>query len=279
MKSKMNIPAFVILGFLIGSLASSTHADSQAGMLAKQLANPLASMISVPLQYNYDAGYGPADASRAVLNIQPVIPFNAGHFRVLSRTIVPLVNAEGLGTDGSDLSGVGDMTQSFFVTPARPMKGGWLVGIGPVAQFPIGSDHLLTTDKWSLGPTAIVVRQGKNWTYGALTNHMWSIAGNGERSRVSTTYMQPFINYIAPTHTTLAINLEASRDWNSDTWSVPLNAMINQLLKVGSQPISVFVGVRYWCSSTEVGPDGWGIRSGITLLFPTKRPPTPQRSR
>lgn len=252
--------------------AAPTPAGAAAHELARKVANPLASLVSVPIQYNADDGIGPFDASRTTVNLQPVVPVSLGTeapVRLISRTVLPLVWAEG-GPSFADVSGVGDVTQSLFVTNARPTRAGWTLGLGPVAQLPTGSDARLTTDRWSVGPTAIAVRQSGPWTYGAMANHLWSAGGDGPD--VSTTFVQPFVNYIAHTHTTFALNTEASHDAIAGTWSVPVHVIVNQLLKVGPQPMSVFVGVRWWADGPEQGPEGLGWRAGTTLLFPTSRP-------
>jgi len=238
--------------------------------LARKVANPLASLISVPLQYNVDGGIGPFDVERTTLNVQPVVPISLGsrsRWRLISRTVVPIVDVEG-GPFGGGVSGVGDVTQSVFVTPIAPTRGGWMLGLGPVVQMPVGSEPGLTTDRWSAGPTAIAVRQSGPWTYGVLANHLWSVGGEGG-SPASNTFAQPFVNYVTRTRTTFALNTEANRDWQAEAWSIPVNAIVNQLMKLCPQPMSVFVGARYWVESPEHGPEGWGLRVGTTLLFPT----------
>ena len=51
-------------------------AQNESGELAKELQNPLAHLISVPMQLNYDKDIGPnEDGALWQLNIQPVYPF------------------------------------------------------------------------------------------------------------------------------------------------------------------------------------------------------------
>src|SRR5258708_4101954 len=66
-----------------------------AAELAKKLGNPVASLISVPIQNNWDFGIGSASAMRYTANIQPVIPFSLNtNWNLITRTIVPVIYAE-----------------------------------------------------------------------------------------------------------------------------------------------------------------------------------------
>ncbi|MBI5041838.1 MAG: transporter, partial [Gammaproteobacteria bacterium] len=109
--------------------------------MAKQLQNPIAALISLPLQYNWDTGIGTADADRSTLNVQPVIPFDLNtDWNLISRTIVPLIDADASVAGGDDHSGVGDVVQSLFFSPKAPTAGGWIWGVGPVFLLPTASD-------------------------------------------------------------------------------------------------------------------------------------------
>lgn len=53
--------------------------------------------------------------------------------------------------------------------------------------------------------------------------------------------------------------------------AVPLNLTVSKVTLLGNQLLSVGAGARYWASSPEGGPHGWGGRLVVTLLFPTRR--------
>jgi len=165
-------------------------------------------------------------------------------------------------------SGLGDVVQSFFFSPKAPTAGGWIWGAGPVLLLPTGTDDLLSAKKWGAGPTAVMLKQQSGWTVGALANHIWSFAGDSERADVSATFVQPFLSYTTPTAWTFTLNTESTYDWKASQWSVPVNALVTKVTKVGGQLISVGGGLRYWADSPEGGPQGLGYRAVLTLLFP-----------
>jgi hypothetical protein len=240
-------------------------ADSDAE-LAKKTQNPVASLISVPLQNNWDFGIGPADAMKYTLNIQPVIPVSiTKDTNLIIRTIVPVIYQEATVAGGDSHSGLGDTTQSFFISPVKPVDG-WIVGAGPVFLYPTGA-QALGTEKWGAGPTAVVLKQESGWTYGILANHLWSFAGPSGRQDVNATFLQPFAGYTTKTYTTLTLNTESTYDWVNRQWTVPINLMLSQLLKIAGQPISLQAGYRYYADAPDGGPD-WGLRFTVSLLFP-----------
>jgi hypothetical protein len=247
--------------------STATNAHAEAAALVTKLQNPVSDLINAPIQNNWDFGIGPANAARYTANIQPVIPLSVSEdWNVITRTILPVIHAESPLEGGQDKSGLGDILQSFFVSP-KEGPGGWIFGAGPALLYPSATDDVLGAGKFGLGPTAVALRQSHGWTYGALANHVWSVAGEGGRPDVNATFVQPFVSYTAKTLTTFALNSESSRDWERDQWTVPLNLMVNQLIRIGKQPVQLQVGGRYYAEKPEGGPD-WGLRFTVIFLFP-----------
>jgi hypothetical protein len=237
--------------------------------LAKKLSNPVASLISVPLQFNHDENIGAADGRRSFVNVQPVIPISISQdWNLISRTIVPLIDQKDIAGPSGSQSGVGDIVQSLFFSPKAPTASGLIWGAGPVLLLPTATDELLGSEKWGLGPTAVVLTQRGPWTYGALANHIWSVGGKSDRADISATFVQPFLSYTTKSATSFGLNTESTYDWKSNRWTVPINATVGQVLKLGNQLIQVGGGVRYWAQSPASGPEGWGYRIQLTFLFP-----------
>lgn len=252
---------------LVMTAVTCVHAEDAD--LAKQLSNPVASLISVPFQFNYDRGYGPNDGNREVLNIQPVVPITLNaDWNVISRTIMPVIWQNDIAGPSGHQFGFGDITQSFFFSPSKPTESGIIWGAGPVFLIPTGTNDLLGADKWGAGPTIVVLKQDGPWTFGALANHIWSFAGDEDRPDVSNTFLQPFISYTTHDAWTFSLNTESTYDWKSEEWSVPINFQVSKLVKFGAQPVSLSAGARYWATAPENGPEGWGVRVGMTFLFP-----------
>jgi hypothetical protein len=238
-----------------------------ASDLAKKLSNPIASMISAPFQFNYDTGLGETDADRWILNIQPVFPFELNEdWNLISRTILPVIDLESPTVGGNDVSGTGDIVQSFFFSPKAPTKSGWIWGVGPVLSIPIGKDEF-TADQWGVGPTFVALKQQGPWTYGALFNHVWGIDAPSDRESTENTFLQPFVAYVTPNAWTFNVLTESSYDWNTEQWTVPVIANVSKLTHIGKQPVSFQVGYRHYFDTPPGGPD-WGLRFAVTFLFP-----------
>ncbi|MEQ1578076.1 MAG: transporter [Hyphomicrobium sp.] len=240
--------------------------------LAKKLSNPIASLISVPLQFNYDGHIGPdRDGEKVTLNIQPVIPISLNQdWNLISRTIVPVVWQDDIFPLAGEQTGLSDTVQSLFFSPKQPTNG-VIWGVGPVILLPTGTDKLLSTEKWGAGPTAVMLTQQNGWTLGVLANHIWSFAGEDVRADVSSTFLQPFVSYTTPDAWTFSLNTESTYDWTAEAWSVPVNFNVSKLLMIGKQPVSLGGGVRYWAESPDAGPHDFALRSTLTFLFPTSQ--------
>jgi hypothetical protein len=261
----------ITLAAIIASCAIPAHAEEEnAAELAKKLANPIASLISVPLQYNYDE-YGGLNDGAAVsrLNIQPVIPISISEkWNLITRTIVPLVDQNDFPLAAMNESGLGDITASQFFSPKAPTARGWIWGVGPVELLPTASDDMLGGEQWGVGPTAVALKQTGPWTIGFLTNHIWSVAGDDDRADINATFLQPFVSYVTKTKTTFGLNMESTYDWEGEQWSVPVVAQVAQLFKIGPQILQFSVAAKYWAEAPDDGPDGWGFRAQLTFLFP-----------
>lgn len=274
MKSKIAPPARITIAATVLAMSGMhLRAEEPAGAasdddLAMQLVNPVASLISMPLQNNFDWGAGPdGDGFQYRINIQPVIPFTLNeHWNLISRTILPYIDQEDVIGNTSQ-AGFSDTVQSLFFSPKSPTAGGWIWGAGPAFLLPTASDDLLGTEKWGTGPTAVFLRQENGWSYGMLANHIWSFAGEDSRDEVNATFLQPFLTYTTDTHTTLSLNTESSYDWVNSQWTMPINLGVSQLLKIGGSPIQFQLGGRYYAETPDNGPD-WGLRFTVTFLWP-----------
>jgi hypothetical protein len=255
--------AFV--GILTAALPSGARAQNDD--IQKQLSNPIASLTVVPIQSNFDFNIGPArDGYRVTNNLQPVIPFKLNEqLTLVVRTILPVIAQGDVFPGAGSQAGFGDTLQSFFFVPSS--TGGFTWGIGPALQYRTGTDPLLTTGKWAAGPTLVALQQSGPWTIGILTNHIWSFAGDADRSEVNNTFLQPFIAYAASGGWTYTVNSQSNYDWIARQWSIPILFQISKLTEMGHQPISLAAGIKYWEQSPDSGPHGFGGLLSVSFIF------------
>jgi hypothetical protein len=280
----------------LAAVSESSAEASEADKLAKQLANPISSLISVPFQANEDWGFGPSgNGYKFTLNIQPVIPISISKdWNLIVRTIFPIVSQHDLffipnlpknsplQPQNRSQDGLSDTLQSFFLSPKKPGPFGLIWGIGPALLYPTGTQDLLGSGTFSIGPTFVALEQTGPWTVGVLMNQIWSILIEEHRSSLSQMFVQPFIAYTTGTHTTFTIDTESTANWDASSidgkWTVPLIFQISQILKIGKQPISIQIGGKYYADTPRYGPN-WGVRFNFTLLYPTgKRPEHAERT-
>jgi len=151
----------LVPSFAQGQQTAQPAADDSAA-LAKKLANPISDLVSLPMQFNWEQNVGPSKQTRFVLSIQPVMPFALSQdWNLIMRVIVPLVSQPPLFDGGMPAFGVGDIFASFFFSPS---SGGVTWGVGPAISLPSTTIPTLGTEKWSAGPTVVVLKQTGPWT-------------------------------------------------------------------------------------------------------------------
>jgi hypothetical protein len=260
---------FASLQFVRAESPSSDAEESDAE-IAQELSNPLADLMSIPFQMNYDRDIGPLDdGSKLQTNIQPVIPFHLNaDWNLISRTIMPVIYQDDIFPGAGSQFGLGDINLSLFLSPKRPTSGGITWGIGPVLLLPTATDELLGAKKWGAGPTAVALMMRGPWTIGMLGNHLWSYAGDSDRQDISNTLVQPFAAYTWPSAWTVSVQSESTYNWKTEKWSIPINAAVSKLVRWGKLPVSLQGGVGYWTKSPETGPEGFRFRLQVTFVLP-----------
>jgi len=246
--------------------AAATNSDA----LRKAAQNPVASLISVPVQNNNSFGIGPDGRVQDVLNLQPVVPIKVSEkWNVITRTIIPIIYQPTVSQPvNQGAYGFGDLSPSFFLSPAKSGKIIW--GAGTAIVLPTATNPFLGQGKWSAGPTVIVLAQPGKWTLGGLVNNVWSFAGQSSRSDVNQMVFQYFINYnlkhgwYLTWQPTLTANWEAS---NGGRWVVPFGGGVGRIMKLGFQPVNVTTQF-YGNAVHPVGASPWGMRLQIAFLFP-----------
>lgn len=264
---KKKIYLFAALAFGLG-LNAQQEDDAE---LAKQLSNPIASLISLPLQNNVDYGIGSNNGTRNTMNIQPVVPIKlSNNLNLIGRMVLPVVTQYNITSEGDKQNGLSDAVLSAFISPSKS-KNGFTWGVGPVFLIPTGTNDYLTTKKFGVGPTAVALRQSNGWTYGALANQIWSVAGSSKRDDVSQMFFQPFVTYNWKSGAGVGCNMELTENWKGNTTTVWLNPIISGVTSLGKQKISLVLGPRFNLAAPDGQKADWGWRAVLIFLFPKSK--------
>jgi hypothetical protein len=254
--------------------AEKPDTKASAGDLAKATQNPVASLISVPLQNITDFNIGPLDRDRnTVIQFQPVIPIQLSeNWNLITRTIGALVFQPNIAQPNQGTFGLNDINPSFFLSPANPGKLIW--GAGPTFLIPTATDNVLGTGKFSIGPSVVALVQPGKWTLGVLVSNLFSVAGPSNRANVNAFTLQYFINYNLKKgyYVTLAPIITAN--WNApsgNVWLVPVGGGIGRIMRLGFQPVNVSVQAYGNAKRPDNFPSPtWQLKFQIAFLFPKK---------
>ena len=269
---KFYLPAvsvFVLTALLALTLYAETPEKIDYETLGKKLQNPLANLIIVPFENNFESGLGPEkDGFRYRLRFQPLIPVSLNEdWLLILRPIVPVVFQNNVvGKTGQ--AGLEDIELEPFVSPKELWPAGLFWGVGPIFLFPSASKALMGSEKSGLGPNGVVLKQSGPWTAGILAHHMWSYAGNDKREDIDSTYLQPFAAHTSKTGFSITASSETTYDWKDEEWTFPVIAGANQVFSIDGNFINIGLQGIYY----PVAPSGeakWGIRLTIKLLYPS----------
>ena len=249
----------------------STVSQSEAAELASELTNPLADLMILPIQVNYDEDIGPQDDGWKVqTNVQPVIPFHLSEdWNLITRTIIPVTHQEDIFPGAGSQFGLGDTLLNLFFSPVEPTSNGIIWGAGPMLLLPTATDSLLGSEKWGAGPTTLVLKKRGSWTAGFLASRIWSFAGDSDRRDVNSSQVQPFAAYTWPNSAwSASIQSESVYDWKAEEWSIPVNLTLAKLVWWGRLPVRLQAGIGYWVDSKESGPEGFRSQFQLNFVLP-----------
>jgi len=259
----------IIVGSILAFMVSSAHAEGpNQEDLAKAAQNPIANMISLPLQNNINTGIGPDDETQNILNIQPVFPFSVSEdWNIITRTILPVISQPEFMAGGDKVNGLGDLNFTTFLSPSEASSLTW--GIGPTVIMPTATDDTLGPDKWSGGLAIIALGMPGNWVVGGLVSNVWSFAGSGDNDINFFTF-QYFINYNLPNGWYLTSAPIITANWEADNgqqWTVPFGGGFGKIIKWGKQPVNAQLSAYNNVESPDNGAD-WQFRIQLQFLFP-----------
>jgi hypothetical protein len=256
-----------------GALPAWAQESSAQGTseIAKQAQNPIASVISVPLENDFNPHTGIDKEDSYVLEMKPVVPFRLSNdWNLIARTIIPIIQAPDLSPTIHGTSGLGDVQTSLFFSPAKVGKIIW--GAGPVISLPTATEDILGTKKVSIGPTAVALSIQGHWLFGTLVQNLFSVAGPSARPDVNQMLMQPFVNYNMRHGWYLTSSPIITSNWqvnSNNRWTVPMGGGVGRIVHFGKLPVNAYT--QFFRNVER--PDGttsWSARFQMQFLFPKR---------
>jgi hypothetical protein len=241
--------------------------------IAKAAQNPIAHMISVPLENDFYPQTGINKENEYVLEIKPVVPIPlSSDWNLITRTIIPVIQTPDLTAEIKGTSGLGDIQESLFFSPTKAGLGGVIWGAGPAISVPTATEHIYGTGKTSIGPTLVVLKSQGHWLFGSLVQNLWSVeAGPRDRPAVNQMLLQPFVNYNLAHKWYLTSSPIITANWKLDDgrWLVPVGGGIGKIVRFGKVPVNIY-GQVFGNAEYPNGTSKWSARFQMQFLFPRK---------
>lgn len=246
--------------------AESSESDTQA--LAKQSQNPIASLISVPIENNINYNAGPENNTDTSFTLKPVYPVQLSEdWNLINRVLIPIVSRGSRAPGQGREVGLGDITYQGFFSPTGSEGITW--GVGPTFVARTGTGDL-SSDQWSLGPNFVALATPGKWVVGALVSNIWSVGGDDGAKDISQGSLQYFVNYnfaggwYLTSAPTITANWKAN---NEQTWTIPFGGGFGRVFHLGKQPINLRFAGYYNVEKPDKASD-WTLSTQLTFLFP-----------
>jgi hypothetical protein len=235
--------------------------------LAKQVQNPVSSLVSLPFQFNFNTGGGLQDETLLNINFQPVIPIRLNSsWNLIARTIVPINSFP--GPEGTRFSGVGDFQEQFFFSPSKASTFIW--GVGPVFSMPTATAAPAKTGTWGVGPSAVLLTMKGPWVVGALVNQIWPFYDRNDKPKTDLFFFQWFVNYNFGKGWAITAAPSNTANWDAEEgqrWTVPLGIGISRTTVFNRQPINL--GVQYYSNiKRPSSAPASQLRFTLSFLYP-----------
>ena len=266
------VVAMIVLCRGVVPAYAQESSEQETEKIAKQAQNPIANVISVPLENDFNPHTGIDKEDSYVLEMKPVVPFKLSNdWNLITRTIIPVIQVPDLSPTVNGTSGLGDIQLSLFLSPAKVGKVIW--GAGPVISLPTATEDILGTKKLSIGPTAVVLSIEGHWLFGTLVQNLFAVAGPSERPDVNQMLMQPFVNYNMRHGWYLTSSPIITSNWEvngNNRWTVPVGGGVGRIAHFGKLPVSTYAQFFRNVEHPN-GTTSWSARFQMQFLFPQKR--------
>ncbi len=269
-----------MLGLVL--VGSHLHAQDDGGLADanRQFANPLANTTLWIMENNLFFFDGDAVSSSKRNNafiIDPLLPMSigkTGKWNLVHRPILPIFTPLRTpdGTGGADVEqGIGDFTYfAAFTPPATPVgeSGRFIWGAGPIARFPTGGSDR-GAEKYSIGAMAVALYSGEKFSFGALNQNLFSVAGESDRSSVNSSTLQYFYFYNFSPKWGIGAAPTISIDWkDSENNAIPIGIGITRSFMTGKTPNRLLLEVDYYLDQNDAYGPEWNIRLAWARFLP-----------